>query len=55
MGEAIILPSWHRGPPATRVRWRPELALAGVAEQHTQSAVPSLKSIVGSRLFIYMD
>ena len=42
MSEAIIHPSLHRGPPATRVRWRPEVALAGVAEQHPQSAVHKL-------------
>ena len=43
MSEAIIHPSLHRGPPATRVRWRPEVALAGVAEQHPQSAVHKLE------------
>ena len=29
LSEVIIHPSWHRGPPATRARWRPEVALAG--------------------------
>ena len=38
----IIHPSWHRGPPATRVHWRPEGALAGVVEQQPQSAVQKL-------------
>ena len=33
VSEAIIYPSWHRGPPATRVHWRPEGARAGVVEQ----------------------
>ena len=36
MSEAIIHPSVHRSPPATRVRWRLEVALAGVVEQHPQ-------------------
>ena len=38
MSEAIIHPSVHRSPPATRVRWRLEVALAGVVEQHPQFA-----------------
>ena len=42
MSEAIIRPSWHRGPPATRVHWRPEGALAGVVEQQRQSAEQKL-------------
>ena len=42
LSEAIIHPSWHRGPPATRVHWRPEGALAGVVEQQRQSAVQKL-------------
>ena len=33
LSEVIIHPSWHRGPPATRVHWRPEGARAGVVEQ----------------------
>ena len=42
MSESIIHPSVHRGPPATRVRWRPEVALAGVAEQHPNPQCTSL-------------
>ena len=42
LSEVIIHPSWHRGPPATRVHWRPEGALAGVVEQQPQSAVHKL-------------
>ena len=42
MSEAIIHPSVHRGPPATRVRWRLEVALAGVVEQQPQFAVHKL-------------
>ena len=42
LSEVIIHPSWHRGPPATRVHWRPEVALAGVVEQQPQSAVQKL-------------
>ena len=42
MSESIIHPSVHRGPPVTRARWHPEVALAGVAEQHPQSAVHKL-------------
>ena len=42
MSEALIRPSLHRGPPATRARWRPEVALDGVVEQQPQSAVQKL-------------
>ena len=42
MSESLMHPSVHRGPPATRVRWRLEVALAGVVEQQPQSAVRKL-------------
>ena len=40
--EAISHPSLHRGPPATRARRRPEVALAGVEEQHPHPKCTSL-------------